>query len=189
MARIARLDCPERWPDLLPHLTKVTIGYANEGGGLLWTHTNLHAHTHAHAHTHTLTCMHAHTHMHTRMHTHTCTHACTRTHAHTHAHTHTRARTHVQGVQSANPLLQKCSLNAMKHVIKTLAGRRLAPQRKAFYAITMSLFVYLAKLWTTYLQESLSQLSSAEWLDSALLSLEMSRTCLKSMYVHVGDVE
>jgi hypothetical protein len=113
MARIARLDCPERWPDLLPHLTK--------------------------------------------------------------------------GVQSANPLLQKCSLNAMKHVIKTLAGRRLAPQRKAFYAITMSLFVYLAKLWTTYLQESLSQLSSAEWLDSALLSLEMSRTCLKilrQMIVH-----
>lgn len=65
----------------------------------------------------------------------------------------------------------------MKHVIKTLAGRRLAIQRKAFYSITRDLFVYLAKLWTSYLQDSLISL---EGIESAMTSLEMSRTCLKS---------
>ena len=68
----------------------------------------------------------------------------------------------------------------MKHVIKTLAARRLAPQRKSFYAVTLGLFVYLAKLWTTYLQESLPQLSSGEGVEPGLVTLEMSRTCLKS---------
>ena len=91
----------------------------------------------------------------------------------------THSLTYTQGVQSSSPLLQKCSLNALKHIMKTLAGRRLAPQRKAFYNITMSLFVYLAKLWTSYLQEGLTHLSG-EGLEVALVSLEMSRTCLKS---------
>ena len=25
VARIARLDCPDKWPELLPHLTEVTL--------------------------------------------------------------------------------------------------------------------------------------------------------------------
>jgi hypothetical protein len=104
VARIARLDCPENWPELLPLLTK--------------------------------------------------------------------------GVQSSNSLLQKCSLGTMKHVIKSLATWRLMPQRKAFFEITQSLFVYLAKLWTSYLQEGLAGLGK-EGFQLALAPLEMSRTCLK----------
>ena len=67
----------------------------------------------------------------------------------------------------------------MKHVVKSLATRRLMPQRKAFFEITQSLFVYLAKLWTSYLQESLAGLGK-EGFELALAPLELSRTCLKS---------
>ena len=70
----------------------------------------------------------------------------------------------------------------MKHVIKTLARRCLAQQRKLYYAITRDLFVYLAKLWTTYLKDGLDNLSSGQGIESALTSLEMSRNCLKSEY-------
>lgn len=87
-----------------------------------------------------------------------------------------------QGVQSSNSLLQKCSLTTMKHVVKSLATRRLSPQRKAFFEITLSLFVYLAKLWTSYLQESLARLTGGERFEPALAPLEMSRICLKSRF-------
>ena len=140
VARIARQDCPDHWPDLLPLLTKVTI-YAC----VCVLMEDLHSMV-----------------------------GCMVTLSHTHTHTH------IQGVQSSNPQLRRCSLHTLKHVIKCLSTRRLAPQRRAFFEVTMSLFVYLAKLWTSFLQESLRQLSSVEGVQSALAPLEMSRTCLKS---------
>lgn len=68
----------------------------------------------------------------------------------------------------------------MKHVIKSLAGRRLSTQRKVFYDITTSLFVYLVKLWHTHLQEGVAQLSRGEE-GVAISTLEMGRVCLKSV--------
>ena len=53
----------------------------------------------------------------------------------------------------------------------------------------MDLFVYMAKLWTTYLQEGLSCLSSVENVEQSLVSLEMSRNCLKSGYFTVYEWE
>lgn len=69
----------------------------------------------------------------------------------------------------------------MKHVMKTLAGRRLIPHRKVFYDITTSLFVYLVELWNTHLQEGVAQLSGGQGEEGAAISkLEMGRECLKS---------
>ncbi len=67
----------------------------------------------------------------------------------------------------------------MKHVIKSLAGRRLIPQRKVFFEITTGLFVYLVKLWNGHLQEGVAQLSRGEE-SAALATLEMGHVCLKS---------
>ena len=75
-----------------------------------------------------------------------------------------------------------CYLKTMKHVIKSLAGRRLVPQRKVFYEITTGLFVYLVKLWNTHLQEGVAQLSRGEE-SAAEATLEMGRVCLKSEFV------
>ena len=149
VAKISRLDCPDNWPELLPLLTEVTTCNSVAMNTALLPWVLLCCHGHCSVAMDTALLPWTHT------------------------------LTYTQGVQSSSPLLQKCSLNAIKHVMKTLAGRRLAPQRKAFYNITMSLFVYLAKLWTSYLQEGLTHLSG-EGLEVALVSLEMSRTCLKS---------
>ena len=67
----------------------------------------------------------------------------------------------------------------MKHVIKSLAGRRLAPQRKVFFEITTGLFVYLVKLWNGHQQEGVAQLSRGEE-SAAIATLEMCHVCLKS---------
>ena len=74
---------------------------------------------------------------------------------------------------------RKCFLNTMKHVIKSLAGRRLVNHRKVFCDITTQLFVYLVKLWNTHLQEGVAQLSGREG-NLAVDTLEMARVCLKS---------
>ena len=122
VARIARLDCPSRWSELLPALSEVgrRVGGADNAISHAHTHTCMHAHTHTHMHAHT----------HARTHTHACTHthihACTHTHMHAHVHIHT------QGVHSPNLLLQKCALWTLKGVVKCLAARRLAPDRKVF---------------------------------------------------------
>ena len=67
----------------------------------------------------------------------------------------------------------------MKHVIKSLASRKLAAQRKVFYDVTTGLFVYLVKLWHSHLQEGVARLSRGEE-GVAISSLEMCQVCLKS---------
>lgn len=84
-----------------------------------------------------------------------------------------------QGIHSSSETTQNCYLKTMKHVIKSLAGRRLASQRKVFYDVTNSLFVYVVKLWHTHLQEGVARLSRGEE-GVAINSLEMGRVCLKS---------
>ena len=76
--------------------------------------------------------------------------------------------------------MQKCTLLALQHVIKTLAARRLANYRKIFYDITTSIFVYIARLWVGHLEAGLTQISSGEGGEVAVTELEMSRVCLKS---------
>ncbi len=67
----------------------------------------------------------------------------------------------------------------LKHVIKTLAGRRLAPHRKVFHSITTSLFVYLMGLWNSHLQGGVALLSKGEE-GGAMQKMETARVCLKS---------
>jgi hypothetical protein len=64
----------------------------------------------------------------------------------------------------------------MKHVIKTLASRRLIPQRKVFSTITTGLFVSVVRLWNAHLQEGVAQLSDG----GTVSKLEMGLVCLKS---------
>lgn len=112
IARIARLDCPEKWPELLPVLT--------------------------------------------------------------------------EGVRSSSEATRRCYLSTLKHVIKTLAGRRLIPQRKVFYDVTTSLFVYMVGLWNTHLQEGVALLRKGQQ-ENALHNMDMARICLKilrQMLVH-----
>lgn len=66
----------------------------------------------------------------------------------------------------------------MKHVIKTLASRRLIPQRKVFNNITTGLFVSVVRLWNAHLQEGVAQLSGGD--GGAVRKLEMGLVCLKS---------
>lgn len=112
IARIARIDCPAKWPELLPFLS--------------------------------------------------------------------------EAVRSPSELMRKCSLVTLKHVIKTLAARRLVNYRKVFYDVTTSLFIYIVGLWSGHLQEGVAQISAGS-ADSAVETLEMSRVCLKilrQMIVH-----
>ena len=102
------------------------------------------------------------------------------THTNTHTHTHTQN----QGVRSQSEFTRKCYLNTLKHVIKALAARRLAEQRKVFYEITVNLFVYIMKLWNTHLEGGMGQLRSGE-VETAVSTLELARVCLKSEYVEV----
>lgn len=84
-----------------------------------------------------------------------------------------------QRVRSSSKLMQKCSLLALKHVIKTLASKRLDKDRKMFYEVTTSLFVYVAQLWVAHLQDALALIATGN-ADSAVECLEMVRVCLKS---------
>ena len=70
----------------------------------------------------------------------------------------------------------------LKHVIKTLAARRLVNYRKVFYDVTTSLFIYIVGLWSGHLQEGVAQISAGS-ADSAVETLEMSRVCLKSKLI------
>lgn len=85
----------------------------------------------------------------------------------------------MQGIQSSKEATRKCHLTTMKHVIKTLASRRLIPQRKVFNNITTGLFVSVVRLWNAHLQEGVAQLSGGEE-GGAVSKLEMGWVCLKS---------
>ena len=85
----------------------------------------------------------------------------------------------MQGVRSSSEATRRCYLNTLKHVMKTLAGRRLVPQRKVFYDVTTSLFVHMVGLWNTHLQGGVAQLRGGEE-EGALKNMDMAHVCLKS---------
>lgn len=84
-----------------------------------------------------------------------------------------------QGVRSQSDFRRKCYLNALRHVIKALAARRLINQRQVFFDVTTSLFVYMVQLWTTHLQAAMEQLSAGN-AESAIDALNLACICLKS---------
>ena len=131
IARIARLDCPDHWPELLPLLSEVRscredifIGVI-KGKSLLVNNI------------------------------------------------------YQQGVRNQSEFTRKCYLNVLRHVIKTLASRRLLNQRQVFFDVTTSLFVYVVQLWNTHLQAAMEQLSAGN-AESAVDTLNLARVCLKS---------
>lgn len=101
ISRIARIDCPEQWPQLLPVLTT--------------------------------------------------------------------------SIQSPSPLVQQRALLTLKHVMKTLSGRRLTNDRNLFYKITEEMFVCISELWDRHTQ----QLLSSEPTNSVVSNAECAKNSLK----------
>ncbi|KAL4228026.1 Importin-11 [Mactra antiquata] len=65
----------------------------------------------------------------------------------------------LQTVRSENILLQERSLLVLHHVVKTLASKRLAPDRKLFEDLTLDIFGYIYTLWSEQLTDFLQQAS------------------------------
>ncbi|XP_065912020.1 importin-11-like isoform X2 [Dysidea avara] len=78
-------------------------------------------------------------------------------------------------IQSQSALLQQRALLTLKHVVKTLAGRRLANDRKMFYNITEQLFVNISELWERHTQQVLSSEPAAV----LAVNVESAKNCLK----------
>lgn len=87
----------------------------------------------------------------------------------------------MQGVRNQSDFTRKCYLNVLRHVIKSLAARRLLNQRQVFFDVTTSLFVYVVQLWNTHLQAAMEQLSAGN-AESAVDTLNLALVCLKSMF-------
>ncbi|KAK3096574.1 hypothetical protein FSP39_001428 [Pinctada imbricata] len=83
-------------------------------------------------------------------------------------------------VRSDDKLMQERALLTLHHVTKTLASKRLAPDRKLFEDLTSEIFGYVLELWTSYLQvfNDLAATHSEEMghsLDKAILTCKILR--------------
>ncbi|XP_060607409.1 importin-11-like isoform X2 [Ruditapes philippinarum] len=91
----------------------------------------------------------------------------------------------LQTVRCDNQLLQERSLLVLHHVLKTLASKRLAPDRKLFEDLTNEIFSYIYGLWTDQLSEFL-QLAAmhSEEMHTVIDRTTLSLRTLRRMVVH-----
>lgn len=82
----------------------------------------------------------------------------------------------LQTVRCDNLLLQERSLLVLHHVVKTLASRRLAPDRKLFEDLTNEIFGYIYGLW----MDQLSQFLQVAEVHSEEMELVVDRTILSA---------
>ncbi|XP_052792511.1 importin-11-like [Mya arenaria] len=80
----------------------------------------------------------------------------------------------LQTVRCDNLLLQERSLMVLHHVVKILASKRLAPDRKLFEDLTSEVFGYLYQLWQDQLGDFLQQAS----VHSDNMEMNIDRTTL-----------
>ncbi|KAL3866114.1 hypothetical protein ACJMK2_043446 [Sinanodonta woodiana] len=83
----------------------------------------------------------------------------------------------LQAVRCTNPLSQERVLLVLHHVIKTLASKRLAPDRKIFEDLTNEIFSYIFGLWRNHLEEFLQLASTHN--DAMMLALDRTILSLK----------
>lgn len=83
----------------------------------------------------------------------------------------------LQAVRCNDVLVQQRGLLVLHHVIKTLASKRLAPDRKLFESLTLDIFSYVAHLWQTHLSQFLHLASQHD--DHMVNSLDQARLVLK----------
>ncbi|XP_015591574.1 importin-11 isoform X2 [Cephus cinctus] len=88
----------------------------------------------------------------------------------------------LEGIRSQNPLAQHRALLTLHHVVKTLASKRLAADKKLFQELTTNVFTFILNLWNTYTDSFLILASNGadanqiqEALEKALLLLRILR--------------
>lgn len=88
----------------------------------------------------------------------------------------------LEGVRGDNPLTQHRALLTLHHVVKNLASKRLAADRRLFQELTTNVFNFILNLWNTYTESFLVLASNSagpnqiqEALEKALLLLRILR--------------
>ncbi|XP_006559929.1 importin-11 isoform X2 [Apis laboriosa] len=88
-------------------------------------------------------------------------------------------------IRGQNPLAQHRALLTLHHVVKSLASKRLAPDRRLFQELTINVFSFILNLWNTYTESFLIMASNGadtnqiqEALEKALLLLRILRTLI-----------
>ncbi|XP_026671857.1 importin-11 isoform X1 [Ceratina calcarata] len=95
---------------------------------------------------------------------------------------HTLIPTLLEVIRGQSPLAQHRALLTLHHVIKTLASKRLAADRRLFQELTSNVFSYILNLWNSYTESFLILTSNGadthqiqEALEKALLLLRILR--------------
>ncbi|KAK9304709.1 hypothetical protein QLX08_004111 [Tetragonisca angustula] len=88
-------------------------------------------------------------------------------------------------IRGQNPLAQHRALLILHHVVKCLASKRLAADRRLFQELTISVFSFILNVWNTYTESFLIMASNGadtnqiqEALEKALLLLRILRTLI-----------
>ncbi|PVD19589.1 hypothetical protein C0Q70_20079 [Pomacea canaliculata] len=91
----------------------------------------------------------------------------------------------LQAVRCNDTLIQQRALLVLHHVTKTLASKRLAPDRKLFESLTNDIFSYVAHLWEAHLSQFL-QLAAQhdDNMESALEQCRLVLKVLRKLLVH-----
>ncbi|XP_072166659.1 importin-11-like [Diadema setosum] len=84
----------------------------------------------------------------------------------------------LEAVKQPDPLTQQRALLTLHHVMKTLASKRLATDRKLFRELTGNIFGFVLSLWNTH-TERFFQAASSQDQAAMAMSLELSTLALK----------
>ncbi|KAG5887314.1 hypothetical protein JTB14_006458 [Gonioctena quinquepunctata] len=82
-------------------------------------------------------------------------------------------------VENADSVIQHRSLLTLHHVVKAIATKRLAADRRLFYEFTLSIYTFVLNLWNNYTEAFVRDIVQNATAQEITLNLEKSLLCLR----------